>query len=130
MSAPTAKSLSSACLNMPHSQQMIAVDVLEVPLLVNNNRYLLVVQDYYTKWADAISLPDQTAARITGELVKIFSIFGHPEILLSDQGRNLPCTNTASLWGAQIPNNSIPPPRKWYGRTFQSIAPSTLESLC
>ena len=47
---------------MPHSQQMTAVDVLEVPLLVNNNRYLLVVQDYYTKWADGISLPDQTAA--------------------------------------------------------------------
>ena len=36
----------------------------------------------------AISLPDQTAACITGELVKIFSIFGHPEILHSDQGRN------------------------------------------
>ena len=68
--------------------QMIAVDVLEVPLSANNNRYLLVVQDYYTKWADAIPLPDQTAARITGELVKIFSIFGHPEILHSDQGRN------------------------------------------
>ena len=109
---------------------MIAVDVLEVPLLVNNNRYLLVVQDYYTKWADGISLPDQTAARITGELVKIFFIFGHPDFLHSDQGRNLPCTNTASLWGAQIPNNSIPPPRRRYGRTFQSIAPSTLESLC
>ena len=33
-------------------------------------------------------LPDQTAVRITGELVKIFSTFGHPEILHSDQGRN------------------------------------------
>ena len=33
---------------------MIAVDILEVPLSANNNRYLLVVQDYYTKWADAI----------------------------------------------------------------------------
>ena len=50
---------------------MIAVDVLEVPLSATDNRYLLVAQDYYTKWADAIPLPDQTAACITGELVHI-----------------------------------------------------------
>ena len=67
--------------------QMIAVDILEVPLSAKNNRYLLVVEDYYTKWADAIPLPDQTAVCITGELVKI-STFGHPGILHSDQGRN------------------------------------------
>ena len=42
--------------------QMIAVDILEVPVSSNNNRYLLVVQDYFTKWADAIPLIDQTAA--------------------------------------------------------------------
>ena len=42
--------------------QMIAMDILEVPVLYNNNRYLLLVQDYFTKWADAIPLPDQTAS--------------------------------------------------------------------
>ena len=67
---------------------MVAVDILEVPLSVNNNRYLLVLQDYFTKWAEAIPLSDQTSARITGELVKIFSVYGHPEILHLDQGRN------------------------------------------
>ena len=56
--------------------QMIAVDVLEVPLSLNNNRYLLVIQDYFTKWAEAIPMPDQTAARITTELVKLFSQTG------------------------------------------------------
>ena len=60
--------------------QMIAVDILEVPLSPNNNRYLLVVQDYFTKWDEAIPLPDQTAAHITGELIKLFSIYGYPEI--------------------------------------------------
>ena len=34
-----------------------------------NNRYILVVQDYFTKWADARPIPDQTAVRITRELV-------------------------------------------------------------
>jgi len=52
--------------------QMIAVDIFQVPLATNNNRYLLVIQDYFTKWADTIPLPDQTANRITAELIKFF----------------------------------------------------------
>ena len=47
-----------------------------------------MVQDYFTKWAEAIPLPDQTAARITGELIKLFSVYGHPEVFHSDQGCN------------------------------------------
>ena len=34
--------------------QMVVVDILEVPLSTNNNRYLLVVQDYYTKWEEVL----------------------------------------------------------------------------
>ena len=68
--------------------QMVAVDILEVPLSFNRNRYLLVIQDYFSKWADAILLPNQTADRITKELVKVFSTYGMPDILHSDQGRN------------------------------------------
>ena len=72
--------------------QMLAVDVLEVPVSYKNNRYLLVVQDYFTKWAEAISLRDQTAAHITEELVKLFSTLGIPEALHSDQGQNFEST--------------------------------------
>ena len=86
LSMPQRAPLTSLPIGRPW--QMVEVDILEVPLSTNNNRYLLVVQDYYTKWAEAVPLPDQTAARITGELIKVFSIFGHPEILHSDQGRN------------------------------------------
>ena len=67
--------------------QMIAVDVLEVPLSSNSNHYLLVVQDYFTKWAEAIPMVDQTAATITNALVKLCSVFGLPEVIHSDQGR-------------------------------------------
>jgi len=66
--------------------QMVAVDILEVPLSFNKNRYLLVIQDYFSKWADAIPLPNQTADRITKELVKVFANYGMPDILHSDQG--------------------------------------------
>ena len=67
--------------------EMIAVDILEVPLSSHKNRYLLVVQDYFTKWETAIALPDQTAICVLSILVKIFSEFGVPKSLHSDQGR-------------------------------------------
>ena len=72
--------------------QMVAIDILEVPLSNRNNRYLLVVQDYFTKWPEAIPIPDQTAARITKEMVKLFCMYGIPDIVHSDQGRNFEST--------------------------------------
>ena len=69
--------------------EMLAVDILEVPLSRNNHRYLLVVMDYFTKWADAIPLCDQKATTITDAAVKICSNFG---ILHSDQNRNFEST--------------------------------------
>ena len=44
---------------------MIAIDILEVPLFLHDNRYLLVIQDYFTKWAEAIPLKNQTASTIS-----------------------------------------------------------------
>ena len=67
---------------------MVAVDILSVPMSVNGNKYLLVVQHYFTKWADAIPLPNQKAVTITKALIKLFSTMGLPQILYSDQGQN------------------------------------------
>lgn len=64
---------------------MIAVDIFEVPM--SKNHYLLVVQDYFTKWAEAIPQQDQTAAQIATELIKLFSVFRHPDIVHSNHGR-------------------------------------------
>ena len=44
------------------------------------------------KWADAIPMPDQTAARIVTELTKVFSVMGLPQVLHSDQGANFEST--------------------------------------
>ena len=77
--------------------QMVAVDILKVPLSSNNNQYLLVAQDYFTKWPIAIPLPDQTADRISRELVKVFSTYGQPEMIHSDQGRNFESTILAQV---------------------------------
>ena len=84
----------SPLINTPIGRpwEMVAVDILEVPTSRNNNRYLLVVQDYFTKWPVAIPLRDQTASRISTELVKLFSTYGQPDLLHSDQGRNFEST--------------------------------------
>ena len=59
----------------------VAVDVLQVPVSSTGNRYLLVLQDYFTKWAEDIPMPNQTAECIAGILIDLFSPFGIPGIL-------------------------------------------------
>ncbi|KAL5477929.1 hypothetical protein EMCRGX_G024787 [Ephydatia muelleri] len=57
---------------------------------------------FFTKWAEAIPMPDQTAERIVRVLIEVFSHFGIPEILHSDQGRNFESTilkKTCSAFG-------------------------------
>lgn len=86
LSLPTKAPLVSMPIGNPW--QMVAVDILSVPVSTQGNRYLLVVQDYFTKWADAIPLPNQKAPTITSALIKLFSTMGMPEIVHSDQGQN------------------------------------------
>ena len=107
LSMPQRAPLQNITIGRPW--QMVAVDVLKVPLSTNNNQYLLVLQDYFTKWADAIPMPDQTAERITSELVKVFCIYGPPQVLHSDQGRNFESsifTQTLHAFGIQKSHTS------------------------
>ena len=90
LSMPQKAHMSSVPIGKPW--EMVAVDVLQVPISYQNNHYLLVVQDYFTKWVEAIQMPDQTAVRITNELVKLFSMLGLPQIVYSDQGQNFEST--------------------------------------
>ena len=115
-SLPAAKQLASNELQFDSAAgELVAIDILEVPQSYRNTRYLLVIQDCFTKWADAIPLPDQTAVRITNALVKIFTDYGLPDSIHSDQGRNFEKfhtqTNLGSFWDCQIKDNSIPSPR-------------------
>ena len=84
---PTPTHVPMNSIPIGRTWQMIAVDILEVPVSKNNNHYLMVVQDYFTKWAEAIPLQNQTAVCITEELVKLCATYGLPEIVNSDQRR-------------------------------------------
>ncbi|GBM79542.1 Retrovirus-related Pol polyprotein from transposon 412 [Araneus ventricosus] len=68
----------------------MALDILgPLPVTTKGNRYVLVLMDYFTKWPEAIPIPDQEASTVAEELVRAWiSRYGVPKILHSDQGTN------------------------------------------
>ena len=57
---------------------------MELPTTEQGNRYVLVFQDFLTKWPMVYPMPDQKSLRIAELLVN--EEFGVPESLLSDRG--------------------------------------------
>ena len=77
---------------IPVSQpfQILGVDVMELPQTAKGNRYVVVFQDFFTKWMFLFPTPDQKAVRIAHLLIKeVVPLFGVPDALLSDHGANL-----------------------------------------
>uniref|UniRef100_A0A3P9LUG1 Gypsy retrotransposon integrase-like protein 1 n=1 Tax=Oryzias latipes TaxID=8090 RepID=A0A3P9LUG1_ORYLA len=70
--------------------ERVGVDVLgPFPLTESGNRYVLVAMDYFTKWPEVYAVPDQSATTTAKYLVEgMFTRFGVPNELHSDQGRN------------------------------------------
>ena len=70
--------------------KIMGVDVMELPVTQCGNRYVIVFQDFLTKWPSVLPAPDQKAIRIGRLLaVEIVPMFGVAESLLSDCGANL-----------------------------------------
>ena len=60
-----------------------------LPETIRGNKHVLVVVDHFTKWCEIIPTKDQKASTVAPLLInKIFSRFGPPVVLHSDQGRN------------------------------------------
>ena len=67
---------------------LVGVDVLEVPTSRQGNKYLIVYQDYFSKWPEVYATKDQSASTVVKTLMDLVSRFGPPEQLHSDQGTN------------------------------------------
>ena len=68
---------------------MVGVDIIG-PLVRTRagNRYILTLIDYFTKYTEAIPLPNQEAETVARALEEIFARHGMPAVILTDQGSN------------------------------------------
>ena len=84
--------------------QWVAIDLVgPMPLTPRGNRWILVLSDHFTRWAEALPIPDATTPSVASALhTEIFSRFGIPEQLHSDQGTQFESelmTELCSIWG-------------------------------
>ena len=57
--------------------------------LSNGNQHILLIGDHFTKWYEAVPLPDQTASTTANALLQHWICrFGCPYSIHSDQGQN------------------------------------------
>nr|VZI33480.1 unnamed protein product [Spirometra erinaceieuropaei] len=70
--------------------ERVGIDVIgPLPITLTGDRYILVMVDYFTKWAEAVALPRQDAASVTTALLTTWICrFGAPISLHSDCGAN------------------------------------------
>ena len=74
----------------------IAMDVVgPLPRTSRGNRFILVINDYATRYPEAIPLRNVTARKVAEVLIELFARYGIPEEILTDQGSNF----TSSLLG-------------------------------
>lgn len=66
------------------------MDILgPLPITRTGNRYVLVMADYFSKWPEAIAVPNQEAETIARVFIReLVCRFGAPLELHTDQGRN------------------------------------------
>ena len=70
--------------------QILGLDIMELPQTHKGNKYVVVIQDYLTKWPLVYAVPNQKAQTIAHILAEeVVPFFGVPEALLSDRGTNL-----------------------------------------
>lgn len=70
--------------------EIVGVDIMELPRTTQGNRYVIVFQDFLSKFPLVFPTPDQKSVRLAKLLVEeVVPPFGVPKSLLSDRGTNL-----------------------------------------
>lgn len=67
--------------------EKLAIDIVgPLPQTLNNNRFILTMQDDLTKFSYAIPIPNHESETVARELSKFITLFGIPRSILTDQG--------------------------------------------
>ena len=70
--------------------QIVGLDITELPKTDQGNHYVIVFQDFMTKWPLVFPAPDQKAIRLARLVAEeLLPQFGVPDAILSDRGANL-----------------------------------------
>ena len=79
--------------------ERVALDLFgPLPVTKHGNKYILVVTDYFTRWVEAYSLPNQEATTVARVLVNEWiSRYGALDAIHSDQGKNFDSRLQGSL---------------------------------
>ena len=65
----------------------VGIDLVELPLSQNGNRYCITLTDYFSKWAEAAAIPTKEATHVVAFLYKMILRHGCPQEIVSDQRR-------------------------------------------
>ena len=89
-----------------------------LPKTRKGHEYVLVVNDYATRYPEAIPIRCFTTVTVAEELMQLFARYGVPEEILTDQGTNFNAATEGALpsdGGQTNPDNTIPSPNRWTG---------------
>jgi len=95
----------------------------------SDNKYILVIQDYFSKWIELFPLVDKTTKGVADILVKeYFTHYGLCECLHSDQGLefyNIIIQEVCNLWALRRPElHPLPSGQmEWWNEVTAPIYP-------
>ena len=82
---------------VPKPWYLVGIDRIEAPTTSTKwNKYLLTQTDYFTKYVEAVPLPDKSAYSVAKGLYSTFCRHGAPVHVISDQGREF--VNQVNQW--------------------------------
>ncbi len=76
--------------------EKVGMDILQLPLTENENKYVLVMIDYLTKFCMAEPMPNQTMPVVVDAFIRMLSL-GLPAVVVSDQGKQFTGSLTTEL---------------------------------
>jgi len=83
-----------------------------MPLSAEGNTWILVLTNHFTRWADALAIPETSAPTIAWALnQKVFCYVEFPEQIHTEQGTQF--QSLPDMGGEPEPDYPISPAREW-----------------
>jgi len=87
MTPQTLKAARQQTIETTQALERMGMDLIgPLPKSKQGKPHILMMQDYFTKWPEAIPLKEATAKSVAGALLSVISTWGPPVELLSNQG--------------------------------------------